>query len=233
MSTFLQLCNKYRKITGITGANLTSTTGQTGMSEKITIFISDADEFIQTLHSDWKFLWTTATITTVAGTDEYSLSTLSITDLGQWDTDAFVVSPGTSSYNKLNELDFFDWQKSSYRYGVKSSGKPTMFVVKPDDSLVFINKPDAVYTIWADYYKKPTRLSASSDTSAIPTEFEACILAKAKMYHGEYYEDANLYNTGKSEFLVELAKLESKQLQGRKQMRMGAANPENFTIEVG
>lgn len=232
MSTYLELCNKLRDLTGITGSSLNTTVSQTGMNKKITLFIADADEWLQKLYSDWKFLAETAIITTVSGTDEYTLSDLSITDLNIWDKDNFFINPGTADYRKLNNLLYDTWRKSNYRLGVKVSAEPTEFVIKPDNSLVFIDKPNAAYTIWADYYKKPARMTADDSTSSIPAQFEMAIIHKAKMYQAEYFEDVSLYNSAKSDFVVEFDSLCANQLPYRSEKNISSNNPEEFRIVV-
>lgn len=230
MSDYLTLCQKFQEKSGITGSQIASVLNQTGMNLKIIGWIADADENIQNLWQDWKFLEGTAVITTLSGTDEYSLSTLSITDLISWDAENFYINPGTNTYRKLSHLPYDEWLNSNYRLGVKVSEEPQKIVIKQDNSLVFIGKPNGAYTVWGRYMKSPTRLAANADTSAIPTTYELAIIHRAKMYYAEYYQDADLYATAEKDFLAELVKLESAQLPNQETRTRSANNPEDNMI---
>ena len=115
--------------------------------------------------------------------------------------------------------------KSSDRLGVKTNAEPSKVVIKPDDSLVLIPVPDDTYTISARYYKSPTRLSANTDTSPIPTAFDNVIIYKAMMYHGAYYGDSELYQTAMADFEREMIKLEGSQLEENEAKMFGSGDP--------
>lgn len=230
MSTFLELCQKYPKITGITGNIPYAVTNQTGMNEKICIWIADADLLVQRLYHDWNFLRTEVIISITEGTAAYSLTTMGITDLNSWEKDKFILEPGSAAYTVLTEMKYDDWLTSSYRVGASSSDKPSQFVIKPDNSLVFVDTPDDDYTAWANYFKKPTRMAANTDTSDIPVQFEDIILFRAKMSHAEYYEDMALYQSAYKNFRNELTRLEAHSLPDQEPKTAGASDPANMII---
>lgn len=223
MSTFLQLCQQLRKEVGITGSGPATVVSQIGDYERVVQYIADADEHIQLMNSDWKFLHTTLSAKTLSsGTAEYSLSTLTITDLAQWDLShsddsgktSFVLNPTGDSYQVLSFLDYSEW-RARQKLGTVPSDTPTRIVVKPDNGLVFYPTPNAADTFVADYYKTPTRLSANSDISAIPSQFHRIIVLKGKMLQAEYIESQHLYQTAVAEFNDYLHRLEADQLPGQ------------------
>lgn len=228
MSSFLELCQLFQRKTGITGSEMTAVTNQTGLDSKIVNWISDADNEIQNIWQDWNFLRVDGKVITINsgqdGTgDEYSLSALGITDLVRWDFDNFYINPGAANYAELTKIPHKEWLKSAARLGVKVSAEPTQIVFRPDKSLVFVDKPDAEYTVWGSYFKFITKMSANSDTSNIPTVFENIIIYKAQMFYAQYYEDDDLYNEARMNYDAELVKLESAELPGQ-HIRTTAAN---------
>ena len=232
MSNYLTLCQKYINLTGITGGTLTSVTNQTGMNLRIVTWIADADEDIQNTYVDMKVHRTDTEITLVSGTDEYSLDDLSITDFNRWSRDDFFIDPETNAYAPLSWFVYEDWLKSSERLGVKVSGTPSRITAKPDGTLVFMDKPNAAKTVWGTYYKKPTRMTANTSTSDIPTQFEMAIIHRAKMFHAEYYEDDPLYVKAERSFIKVLGELMANQVPGIDLNTTGAVDPQDSFIEV-
>lgn len=230
MSNYLELCQKFQTITGITGSQMATAVGQTGMNLKIATWVADADEKIQKLWTDWKFLQGDAIISLVQGTDEYSLVTLGRTDLIEWKEKEFFINPGTANYAKLTPVPLDEWRQSSERLGVRASGQPSRVVVKADNGLVFIDKPDTTYTVWGGYLKKPTRMAADASTSLIPVAFEMAILHLAKMAYAEYYENWQLYNAVEQVYLNELVALESAQLPEQQARSRSANDPEDNCV---
>ena len=232
-STYLALCQKYQRDSGIVGSTIVSAeTFSTPMEQKICEWIADADEFAQNIYSDWPFLRTEKTITLSSGTDTYTLTDLSITDWATWSHDDFVINPGTDEYGEVSYVPYEEWLKSSERLGVKESSEPSSVTIKPNGTLVFMDKPDSSYTVWSIYFKSPTRLSSNTDTSDIPSRFERIILARTKMYHGEYYGDWELYQSGEKEYNALFTQLEAWAFPDNRLKTIGAADLSDMVTEV-
>jgi hypothetical protein len=210
VSTFLQLCQRVRRDCGISQSGPTTVTGQTGILANVVDWVADAIEEIENLHADWHFLLAEHTDTCVAGQQEYSAPS----DLGQWDRRAVYLDRTLNTYRKLRYMDYDTW-RSNFRNGVKTNSKPTSFTIKPDDTLVLEGPPDDTYSIYADYWKKPTRPTADSDTSLIPTRWEKVIIARAKLYFAEYDAAQEILQSSTQEFARVLLLLESDQLPNR------------------
>jgi len=236
-STFLQLCQKFQRMTGITGSEMTSVENQTGIPKKIVDWIPDADNEIQGLWQDWRFLIVDKKVITVNSgqdgtSDEYSLTALGVEDiLNRWDPKQFYINPGTANYATLTELKHRDWMGSAARLGVKNSAQPSQFVIRPDNSLVFVDKPNAEYTVWAAYFKSITKMSANGSMSNIPAAFENIIIFKAQMKYAAYYEDDDLYLQAEKDYNMELVKLEAAQLP-EQHSRTTAANYDDDSVTV-
>ena len=233
-TTYLQLCQKFRKQVGISGTGPAAVTGQSGMNEKITIWVADADEWIQRKWSDWKFLLEPQEIiTATAGTRTFTLSTLGITDLAKWKRTSFVRSPGTANYQKLSwDMTFEEYLESEYYLGVEETGDIDRVVVRSsDNALIFIPTPTANTTVWGAYYKTPTRMSADTSETPIPERFREAILYRAKMFYAEHLEDITLYQSAEKDFKDILVQLEADQLEGSRGMTR-SADFENLSVVV-
>lgn len=217
MSTYLTLCQKFRRQVGISGSGPTSVTSQTGMNEKIVEWIADADHWVQERWSDWSFLLVPKQIITVpAATNTRTLSDLSITDLARWVKDSFVSGPGADSYNKLSYQDYYEYLQSDRYLGADDTGTIDVVIINPtDNSLIFYPTPTAETTVWASYYKVPTRMSAGTDEPLFPDRFEQIAINRAKMYYSEYIEDPALYQAAEIRVNELMTRLESVCLPGR------------------
>ena len=222
MSTYLSLCQKFRKVVGISGSGLSSVLAQSGMNEKITIWIADADELIQRKWADWDFLLEPKEIiTALADTATFTLSTLGITDLAEWKRNTFVSKPGTTNYKRLDHsMDYYEYLNSSYYLDAAETGEIERVFIRPsDNAVIFHPTPTATTTVWASYYKAVTRLSADASDSAIPNRFEDAIIYRAKMYYAEHLEDVSLYNSAEKDYMEIMTKLEDSQAPSFKGMQ--------------
>ena len=214
-STFLQFCQATRRACGLPGSGPTTVTGQVLQMEKVIEYVALADAEIQGKWFDWDFLhvstWSSSTVI-----NEPSVT--APTTIGVWDEDSFYLDYSTSNYKKLPVLPHKDW-RANYRQGVKVAQQPSHIVIMPDLSLILEPKPDAVYSLTADYWKRPVKMTADSDTSLIPEEYERIIVARAKVMYGEDIAAADLIISGQNEYDDLLDKLEAKYLPGQSRVR--------------
>ena len=222
MSTYVELCQKFRKLVGISGIGPASVINQSGMNEKITIWVADADEFVQRVWEDWNFLIEPKKIITATeGIATFTLADLSITDLAKWRKSSFVRNPGTANYQKLlYDMSFEDYLTSEEYLAEEVTGEIYRVIIRSsDDAVIFYPTPASNTTVWASYYKTVTRMSANTSTTPIPARFEDIILYRAKMSYAEHIEDASLYQIAKLDYDKVLAELESSQALSFKGMR--------------
>lgn len=218
-STFLELVQKAALECGEANT-ISSTVSQTNDALQHVRFIQDADVEIQGLWFDWDFLHVSLwTANTVIGTAAVSAPA----DIGVWDEDSFYLDYSAATYKKLAPLSYPEWRKS-YRNGVKTNKKPSRVVVMPDQSLTLEAPPDAIYSLSADYWKKPAKLTTNSGTSPIPEEYERIIIARAKIAYGERYAAGEVLQSGQIEYDYLLDKLESKYLPRQAGRRMGGGS---------
>jgi len=229
---YLQLCQEFRRLTGIAGSGPANVTGQIGINDKIVAWIADADLWIQRKYTDWQFLRSSVDIVTIASKDEYSLSDIGVTDYGRWIVDEFFINPGTANYSQMTEYDYEAWMRSEFRLGVKHENEPDKFVVKPDGGLVFIDVPDGQYTVRASYYRSPRKMTDNVDVSPIPEQFHIAIILRAKMFLGEYHEDGGLYQSAEKDFKEVFSELEAHSLPDWHPKTVGSNTLSDVVVEV-
>ena len=227
MSTYLQLVNIVRRECAVSGGSIPSVLNQTGLFEKLVEWTADADYEIQALHTDWNFLWSQWEESTIASTATYSKPS----DLSAWDMESFYLDYSTSSNRKLESMTYKDW-RSSVRNGIQVTGKPSHFIVKPDNNLVFYRTPDAVYSVTADYWKSPVRMSANSSTPLIPARFERAIIALAKMKYAEDQGVPVILSNSEIEFTEWVTRLEADQLPGQSARNLIESPIEDSSIVI-
>jgi len=224
--TYLELCQQLRRELGTAGSGSipAAVTAQTGMNEKLVKWIADADYQIQSLHWDWEFLWSQHSIATSIGNPEPTVPAA----LGDWDIDSFYLNYSLATNKKLQVMDYRQWRATS-RQGVPVNRKPSFIVIKPNNQIVLEPPPDAVYTLTADYWARPTRMTANTDLSAIPERFRRIIVVMAKLWFAEEQEIPSLFQSASIELYGNngrtglLQALESNQLPDQKGRMMGAA----------
>jgi len=229
MSSYLELCQKFRKLVGISGSGPTAVASQSGMNEKITIWVADADELIQRKWEDWNFLLEPKEIITVtASTSTFTLSTLGITDLARWRRTSFVRDPGTDNYQKLSyDMTYDEYLLSELYLGASETGQLERVIVRTsDNALIFYPTYASNTTVWAAYWKAVTRMSADASTTPIPTRFEDAILYRAKMFYAEHLEDGSLYDSAFADYEDIMTKLEASQAPGFEGMQ--SSSDDNF-----
>lgn len=205
--TFLQLCQALRQDCGVQGTGPSTVVGQVGILKRIVDYVANADEYIQNLYADWGFLrGQTWTRTTVAGTETYTADAV----LGFWDTESFMLNRGLTSAQVLPVRPYV---RRKYH---RDNSKPSYVMVHDDGSVVLNAPADAAYALSGDYFKKPTKMTANSDNSLIPSQFRRIILVRAKMWFAEDEELPQMYQTALAEYRDMLSRLEAHSLPGQR-----------------
>lgn len=219
-STFLELCKAARRACDISGTGPVSVIGQTGELENLVEWVALSDQETQSRWFDWDFLhvptWTTNTIIGVA-------TVIAPDNIGTWDEESFYLNYTAATNVNLSVVDYREWRKTS-RQGVKVNSTPSWVVIKPDLSLVLEPPPVAVYSLSADYWRRPVKMVNNTDTSLIPEEYERIIVSRVKMMYAEFSGSSVLLSSAQIEFDDLLDKMEAKYLSGHKARRMMSAS---------
>jgi len=226
MSTYLALCQTVRRECRVPGSGPSSVSSQTGILAKIVEWVADADEEIQSMYADWDFLWSQWSEGTIAGTSEY----VKPSDFGTWDRESFYLDYTTANHKKLTEMKYKTW-RANLRQGVKTNQKPSYFIILPSRNIKLESPPDAVYTLTADYWAKPTRMSTNSSESSIPAQFERAIIERAKMKYASDQGAPAIMSEAQNAFLDWVDRLRAAELPGHDRDRMAEGEPLVVTPE--
>lgn len=141
----------------------------------------------------WPWAWRTDVITTVVGTQVYSLSTSAISV----DWDSFILNRDDSqdvTADYLPSLEYKVWLSTGKRQHDMNINipdgfsKPRQIVRRPDNSVFITTVPDKIYTIGYEYYTVPEPLVNYDDETVIPAPFVQLIIDKA-LYYAYMFRD--------------------------------------------
>lgn len=215
---FLELCQATRQECGIQGSGPVDVENRSGLEKKIVDWVAKADLTIQNINSDWDFLWSEFTADTVVGSDTITKPN----DLGIWDREAFAIGRGTATGTKLYVMTLADWR---IKVGKKENETPSQVTIFPNGNLRFLEPANAVYSIYGNYWKRPTKLLLNNDTSDIPQQFHQIIIERAKMFFFEDQEGWDNYKAAATEFKNLLEQLEGQQLPGQQWLSQTQPEP--------
>lgn len=152
----------------------------------------------------WPFREATGDISTVAGTQEYSLSS-NFTDL---DTNSILdVTLQGATNKKLSYWPLNHLRADQPDLDLATSGVPERYYLRAGNIGLW-PQPDAVYTLRVDYYKVPTELSSDSDEPIIPEGYREALEKYALSAEHDYNSDPDLAVKAMNEYeqIVALAR---------------------------
>jgi len=224
----LEIAQLVRQECGIAGSGTPSAfTGQTGELKRVVVWVVQADLYLQSLEVDWRFLWKEFQVNTVVGTASYAVPT----DFDEWDPDSFYLNYSADDNIKLDVFtDYREWRKD-YRQGVKTNQVPDKIVIKPDDSLILDWPPNAIFSLTADYYRKPIALAADADEPPYPARYHRAIVARAKRMYAAFEESPEVMSEAENWWGQIYPRLEASPLTSQKG-RYHSDYAEGLVVEV-
>jgi|TARA_R110002020_G_scaffold24432_2_gene80515 hypothetical protein len=180
---YLNLCNRVLHALNeveLTSSNFANSKGiQTAVKEFINRSVND----IYTSELEWPFLHTDGTITTVAGTAEYSL----VSGYKSVDVDTvYLIEASTDvkilSYIPYNQFTNQFRERDLDPTTTDNRAKPEYFYLTQDDKLGLTPIPDKEYTVYYEYWATHTDLDASTDEPAVPARYQDTIVTRAEYY---------------------------------------------------
>lgn len=136
----------------------------------------------------WPFREATDTITTVGGTQEYTLSS-ETADLDSQNILSVAIQGAINK--KLPFTPFNQLRAVRPDFTLDASAVPQKYYIK-GGKLGFYPTPNAAYTIFMDYYKVPTELSADADVTIIPLAYREALMHYALSLEHDYNTDPDL-----------------------------------------
>lgn len=140
------------------------------------------------LREVWPFREVTGTLNTVAGTQEYDLST-EFSDIDE--QNILSVSLQGGAEDKLPYVPFNQLRAEHPDLDSDGSSTPQKYYLKAG-SIGFHPQPDAAITVFIDYYKTPMDLSADSDKPIIPKAYREALMHYALSLEHDFNTDPDL-----------------------------------------
>lgn len=224
MSTFLQLASRLRQEVGGSGTGPTAVTSQTGEYKRFVDWIATADEDIQRMYNQWRFMVGTFTLNTVSDDGSYLASECitPVTDLRDWKTETmkiYLLSAGTSDETLLQYIDYQVWYEM-YNTRSQTSSRPMYFTIGNDQSIKLGPIPNAVYRVSGEYQKSIDTLAASADVPNYPAEYHMLAVYGAMMMYARYSGASEVYQDANNRYKKMLNEMKRTQLP---KMRMAGA----------
>lgn len=223
---FLSLSTRLMQECGVSGT-MSTTVNQTGEFLRITSWINQAWNELQTRHDDWEFLRSSALLgagcsfATVSGTSYYTLGAaapgtvgVAASVFGKWDMNSFRCNTTTVGYadeTYLDPISYDEW-RNSYMYGAMRTvtTRPVVIAKAPTQGLCLGPPPNALYTVTGDYFTQPTQMAADIDVpTGLPTQFHLAIVYNAMMKYAGYEAASEVYQRGEDGYRRMMIELEA------------------------
>ena len=207
--TFLEICQKVREKVGVSGVGPTAVTSQTGAHLRIVNCVIEAWREIQASSDAWKFMVKDGTLSLGAGTQTYSLSTItgSLPLYGSMIAGTLKFSTGA----RLTYKTWEQWEAEDIDLGTEQ-GQPNLWTEDSDRAIRFYKIPDATYSLRFRYRRSPQVLAANNDEPVCPAAFHMAIVYRAALMYAELDEAPDLARLLLPEWQTWSAKLEHDQL---------------------
>lgn len=185
----LELCQETAKKCSITGT-LVDVATATGELSLLVGWVNEAWYDIQLSKRDWDWMQEDFSFNTVAATQEYSVTTIGLTNFSRWLAGTLRIR--LTSLTLQDEQFIVPWDfnvfRDVYMYGIRNQGRPTVFAIRPKgNGLLFGLTPDDVYTVTGQYQRKSAKMTvANASTPDMPEEYHMAIVHKARMKYAAF-----------------------------------------------
>ena len=208
---YLQLINAVLR--EVNEVELTAIASARGIQTSVSDFINKSQRDIINSEVEWPFTVAAGSITTTAGTAEYTKPATAKTI----DFDSFTVQESASTAEKkLSYISFNEYLEKLNEADTNPSGGgqalPQYVYFTPDENIGLSPVPDAsTYTVRYYYYATHTDMTAATDVPVIPERFHDVIVNRARYYTHMLRSDTQFsqlalrdYDAGLNRMRVEL-----------------------------
>jgi hypothetical protein len=194
MSTFLELAQETRALSGIGGTGPVSVATASGIEARIVNYVKNSWIDIQTHPKKWKWMWGRylapvpggAPLQTIVNTREYPLTGVNKVRVNSFRS--YLTATGISDRQRMVWLS---WAKFDRAHGTvdELANRPIRVTRDPTGQLVLYPKASGVYSIEFEFFKTAQVLAANADVPEMPTDFHQLIVYEALKRFGKA-EDA-------------------------------------------
>jgi hypothetical protein len=229
--SFLALCQDVVADLGITGGVIQTVTANTSTElVRIVNWVARADILVQSLWSDWNFLWFKDVLTIGAGTDTFQ-TTKAFNDI---DHRSLVFNPDITGVQPSYPV-WMDWERFmvTWQNKIKTvNASPTCWSIDPSGKIWLSHLTLAALPAKLNYWTVPVRMVNGTDTSPIPTQYDTIIVERAKLLYAQRENAVEILTGSTAEYMDTLDKLESACLPNgraaRKSRNDSTTNPDGF-----
>lgn len=205
---FLALCQDVVTDLGVTGGVIQSVIGNTSIElQRIVNWVARADVLIQSVWSDWNFLWFKDAITIAAGVDTFGV-TYAFDDV---DHLSLALNPDTTG-TQTTYPNWMDWEYFAITWQNKPKtavASPTNWSMDPSGTIWLSHYMLTSTPCFVAYWRVPVRMAANTDTSPIPAKFDSIIVERAKILYAERENAIEIMSGSSAEYTDTLDKLQS------------------------
>ena len=226
MPTYVELCEALRSRTGVQGV-VSTTVDLSGRLLQLANFVKQADQDIQRMYVNWKFLWADWSQTLTADS-----TYLPPVGMGMFDIDSFWMDAETVDAVKI---EYIDWNKyrEEYREANIDAGFPWFVTIRPEGKIQVVPSPDtdSVGSVLSgEYWRRPVPLVSDDQVSIIPEQFHEAIIRKAEMMFFEFVGNTGRFTTSGYAFAQAMKELKSQQLPGNEEEGKSRASSQVISI---
>lgn len=217
---YLLLVQELWRESGSGGRMPTTVLNQVGESLRLVNWIRQADVYIQSLYTDWNFLWAQSSFTTVDGVFIYSAAE----PVGKFDRDTWKIRGERVACHEYIDV------KGQARDA--TSGVPYQVVLLPDRTIRVDGNPNDEYLVEYDYFGATRQMELANEAlSLIPAEFRWAIVGKALMDYARYENAPEVMTQGETLFNQWIVALTSAHAPGKRHFHTTAEGSE-WRVEV-
>lgn len=214
---FLQICQRTARECGITGSITVPSTvvNQTGELRSIVDWCASAYLEICNEKQNWKFLRSRFTVNTVLDQEAYAITdctdtklsaAMTVAGFAKWITEKYdtfriyLTSAGSSNQQLFWPISY-EYFRFKYQNQPPPNSQPVEYAIREDDLAILLGpKPNGVYTVTGEYYRRAPSLALDADTPLFPERFHEAIVWRAVRKYAQKEEDGGLYAAADLEY---------------------------------
>jgi hypothetical protein len=211
---YLELCKDFVAEYGLSGGTGPATVAnQVGELRNVTRWIADANDHVNNLWLDWKFLWReySGTANINSATPSSPAETVRL-----WDNNAFELREAGGEWVDLpyrTRREIRDAGRNA------TANRPGAITILPTNLLQFDCPADLAYEVYGQYWIQPARLAVDGDTPKIPAAYHRLIIVRAAVMYGSREDAPEIVNGAAAEWLDLKDKLEAAYLEDHERRR--------------
>jgi len=206
-STFITLTNKVLKHFNEVQLSVSNFTNATAFQDFAKDSVNDAIRHIEQSEREWPWSWNETTQALTGTVAEYAFPTTTLDSVEHIDWHSFILKRDDTLDPKVSErkLKYIPWDTYLEKYmerdanietGNTSVREPDYITWKQETETWLVTPtPDRAYNVYFEWWSYRDDLSASTDTTRIPSRYNHVIDSFAKSYCYDFRGDAQRSNT--------------------------------------